>query len=57
MYNSLRKHLQQAVIEAIIPRPSQNSKKAAEIAKKKRKHFRLQAKEGEVLTKTAIVQS
>ena len=46
--------LQQATEEAIAPQPSQSNKKAAEIAKKK--HNRVQTKEGEVLTTPDVLR-
>ena len=47
-YNSLRKCMQQAIVEAIAPQLSHNTKKAFKIAKKMYK--RVQAKNGDVLT-------
>ena len=47
-YSSLRKCLQQAIVEAIAPQLSHNTKKAFKIAKKMYK--RVQAKNGDVLT-------
>ena len=47
-YSSLRKCLQQTIVEAIAPQLSHNTKKAFKIAKKMYK--RVQAKNGDVLT-------
>ena len=47
----VREHLQQAIVEAIAPQPSQNTKKAVEIAKK---YKCVQTKECKVLTTPAV---
>ena len=44
MYNSLQKHLKQAIAETMTRQSSQNTKKTVEVAMKK-KYKRLQTKE------------
>ena len=46
--------LQEAIVEAISPQPSENTKKAVEIAKKQCK--RVQANEGDVLTTPEVLK-
>ena len=49
-----RKRLQEAIVQAISPQPSENTKKAVEIAKKQRK--RVQANKGDVLTTPEVLE-
>ena len=53
-YNSLRKCMQQAIVEAIAPQLSHNTKKAFKITKKMCK--RVQAKKGKVLTTSKMLK-